>query len=241
MLQENAVSPGLLQLLNILMKDVRLNQFILVGGTALALQTGHRKSIDLDLFTKDKFDSDSLNEHLKENYDFGYTTLLTGTLLGSMKGIKVDILQHLYPDLNQPIVTDFIRMASPLDIAAMKIHAIVNKGTRLKDFVDLAYFSSQMPLKQMVQGYEKKYDFHAATAIRALTFFNEINFNESVELFAGNFKWAPFERRLKEMVKYPDTVFPELQMSGPKKQTRVATNDGDDDEPEKKVRKGPKL
>jgi len=174
------------------MKDARLNQFILVGGTALALQTGHRRSIDLDLFTKEKFDSGLLYDYMKEKYDFGYKTLLKDTLLGSIKGSKVDILQHLYPDLNPPIVTDFIRMASPLDIAAMKINAIFNSGTRLKDFVDLAYFSSQMTLKHMVQGYEKKYDFDAATAIRALTFFNEINFNVPVELFAGDFKWAPF-------------------------------------------------
>ena len=199
------------------MQDVKLNQFNLVGGTALALQIAHRTSIDIDLFTKEKFDPASLNEYLKKKYDFQFIDRSNGTLLGTIKEIKIDVLQHLYPELTQPVIMESIRMASPLDIAAMKLNAIANNGTRIKDYVDMAYFSSQMSLKQMILGYEKKYNAQGVTALRSLTYFNDIDFKEKVDLISGEFKWETIDKRLNEMMKNPEQVFSKLQMSGLKK------------------------
>lgn len=57
MLQEKAVSPRLLELIKYLMQKHELNRFVLVGGTALALQLGRRESVDADLFGEQPLDT----------------------------------------------------------------------------------------------------------------------------------------------------------------------------------------
>jgi hypothetical protein len=70
MLRTETVERDTLELLKTLMQDEKLEQFNLVGGTALALYMGHRKSIDLDLFSLQEFDMSELEEHLINTYNF---------------------------------------------------------------------------------------------------------------------------------------------------------------------------
>ena len=69
MLHKETVKPGTLDLIKKLMRDQQINSFHLVGGTAMALQMGHRESIDIDLFNSGDFDSAQLADHLKTHYD----------------------------------------------------------------------------------------------------------------------------------------------------------------------------
>ena len=68
MLQTQTIAPATLQLLKRFMQDPELRSFRLVGGTALALQLGHRISVDLDLFTDSAFDEQQQREYLEKNY-----------------------------------------------------------------------------------------------------------------------------------------------------------------------------
>ncbi|MBW7674205.1 nucleotidyl transferase AbiEii/AbiGii toxin family protein [Chryseobacterium chendengshani] len=68
MLHKETVSKEMWELLQKLMKDEKLKDFILVGGTALSLILGHRLSIDIDLFTTKVFDEKSIFNHLADNY-----------------------------------------------------------------------------------------------------------------------------------------------------------------------------
>ena len=70
MLQKNTIHQNSLELLKKLQADNELNEFHLAGGTSLALQIGHRKSIDLDLFSQTNFDVNYLLEYLEQNYNF---------------------------------------------------------------------------------------------------------------------------------------------------------------------------
>lgn len=70
MLQTRSIEPGTLELLKLLMSMSLLNQFYLVRGAALALQIGHRFSVDLDLFTSEPFDKNQLVEELSNEFDF---------------------------------------------------------------------------------------------------------------------------------------------------------------------------
>ena len=70
MLYTQTVAPKTLELLNRLMHDTTFNAFILVGGTSLSLQVGHRISIDLDLFCNQTFDEQKLAEYLRTEYRF---------------------------------------------------------------------------------------------------------------------------------------------------------------------------
>ena len=124
MLHLSTVESTTLELLKKLQQLPVLCNTRLVGGTALALQLGHRKSVDLDFFGQINVDSQDLKEALR--------TLGTLTILNDSKNIhiyvlnevKIDIVNYTYPWLDDVVYKDGIRLASPRDIAAMKITAI---------------------------------------------------------------------------------------------------------------------
>jgi Nucleotidyl transferase AbiEii toxin, Type IV TA system len=68
MLREETVEAGTLVLIKRLSSDQEFNNFVLVGGTALSLQLGHRKSIDIDLFNEHAFDGQRVAAHLRSAY-----------------------------------------------------------------------------------------------------------------------------------------------------------------------------
>ena len=190
MLRKETVGESTLELLKILMEDELLKNFFLVGGTALALQIGHRISIDLDLFTQTSFDENEMLSNLEERYQFQTDFQAKNTLKGSIKGIKVDLITHSYPLVKPLIKMESVCMAAPKDIAAMKLNAITGDGTRVKDFIDIAYLSSSLTLSQMIAAYEEKYATrNPAMVIKALDYYNDINFNEPVEMLEGKYKW----------------------------------------------------
>ncbi len=84
MLHTKTVDPITLELLTDLMRKDYLNHFVLVGGTALSLQIGHRKSVDLDLFTPEDMESEYLQQQLENDFsDFTITLKRSNTLLAS--------------------------------------------------------------------------------------------------------------------------------------------------------------
>jgi len=110
MLQEKTIEARTLELLIRLMQDEALDSFFLVGGTALALQIGHRKSIDLDLFRFSSFDTIPVFEFLADKYRFEAEFQTKDTLRGSIEGVKIDLLTHPYPLVEELIM----KMASGL-------------------------------------------------------------------------------------------------------------------------------
>lgn len=143
--------------LAILGKNVLPDNAYLAGGSALALHFGHRISIDFDFFTKTSFSSEKLAEILKEAAKFKTQTVLEDTLLGSFNGIKFSIFQYKYPLLFQPIDYLGVKIADPRDIGAMKIAALMDRGTK-KDFIDLYFLSKKgIVLESCFEYYEKKY------------------------------------------------------------------------------------
>ncbi|MBK8698226.1 MAG: nucleotidyl transferase AbiEii/AbiGii toxin family protein [Saprospiraceae bacterium] len=101
------------------------NEFVLVGGTALSLQIGHRRSIDIDFFTAGVFQPKHYQIFLRENgFHFHQQNRFKGGLLGHIDNIKVDFIRHAYPWVKPPQVIEGIRLASLEDIAAMKLNAI---------------------------------------------------------------------------------------------------------------------
>jgi len=128
------------ELLQKLMKDEKLKDFKLVGGTALSLQIGHRLSIDTDLFTTGNFDEQELLEHLTTKYPAVLLNdMFNNTILLGIDKIKIDMLSHQYP-WQRPIETkDEIRLASLEDIGAMKPHEVFQSDTRIKDFIDMQF------------------------------------------------------------------------------------------------------
>lgn len=154
--------------------------FYLAGGTALALQYGHRQSVDLDWFTNRQITASQLLVNLTALGNFELTNEDVNTVEGVLDGVKVSFMTYPYT-LVCPLVPwgGFVKIAAPLDIALMKLGAIAGRNTK-KDFIDLFVFlhQSQTTLQQLL-GYLKKkftkvqYDFYHL--YKALIFFDEAN------------------------------------------------------------------
>lgn len=211
MLHKETIDAATLELLKRLMGDERLQSFVLVGGTSLALQMGHRISVDLDMFTEKEFEADELREYLERNYHLQTDYLAFATVKGEIDGVQVDCIAHAYPWLKPFVLEEGIRLASLEDICAMKLNAIAGNGTRIKDFVDVAHLSSVFSLQQMLDFYEEKYNANPLMPLKGIVYFADINKNAPVKMANGKpLNWKMIEKRLLAMEKYPQKVFPQL-------------------------------
>lgn len=213
MLYTCTVESGTFKILERLASEPVLSGFHLAGGTALALRLGHRKSVDIDLFSTANFDLQVVQSRLEQHYGYENTFRASKTLRGRIHDVKVDILAHEYPLVN-PIVRDLqtgIHMYSIADIAAMKLNAIAHNGTRVKDFIDIAALSTKMSFIDMLTAYTKKYPrSNVIIPMKAVTYYADIDYNEKVDLIGATYKWGNIEKRIGDMVSKPNRIF--LQM-----------------------------
>ncbi len=154
----------------------------LVGGTALALQIGHRKSIDLDFFGNIDFQ----NIYTAKTFaDFNKVVILKSSKninIFSIDDIKVDFVNYDYPWLQDELVIDGIRLAGFEDIGAMKLAAVTGRGSR-KDFIDIYFLLQQYELKELIHFYNKKYfDGSEYMVLKSLTYFDDAEEEFTVDL-----------------------------------------------------------
>lgn len=211
MLYKDTLENSTLELIKRMCEQDFLKTFFLVGGTALSLQIGHRKSIDIDFFSQDSFDVKKMEENLSSVFSFKELYIENNTIKGIIEGVFVDVIKHKYPLVNPLINRDNIRMLSLEDIAAMKLNAIIGNGQRLKDFADIAFLLSYLSLNQMIVAYSKKYSYaNQIIVLKALLFYEDIDFNVELDLMNRKFKWEKFKKRIEDACKHPDKVFPAL-------------------------------
>ena len=170
------VKPATFKLIQQLQALPELREFYLVGGTALALQLGHRNSIDIDLFTKNDFTPESLLKFIQSAFSIQPSFATKNTLLSIINSIKVDFICHAYPLVLPPITEEGITFLSLQDIAAMKLNAISNSGKRLKDFSDVYFLLEHFSLHEMIEFYTIKYPrFNPLIALKAINYFEDID------------------------------------------------------------------
>jgi hypothetical protein len=202
MLFKETVSNTTLDLIKTLQADRMLQGFLLVGGTALSLQIGHRISIDIDFFTQNEFETQELLEYLEPTYAFQLQYMHKNTVKGIINGVFVDLLRHNYKLIENPISDENIIMASRQDIAAMKVNAVTGNGTRVKDFIDIYFLLKEYSFSELIGFYNLKYesrnDFHI---IKSLTYFNDViaedwpNMNREKNLTIGEVKNFILQKR----------------------------------------------
>jgi predicted nucleotidyltransferase component of viral defense system len=173
MLYYTTIDPIALELLKQFSAIPYFSNLYLAGGTSLALQIGHRKSIDLDLSGTVEPDDISIANILKS---FGNIQLIKKTpniLIYIVNGIKVDIVNYSYPWIDAACIEDQLRLAGKKDIAAMKLAAITGRGSR-KDFVDLYFLLQEFSLQEMLSFYNQKYDDGSSfLVLKSLTYFDD--------------------------------------------------------------------
>ena len=182
MLYYQTVDAGTLELLKKILSIDLFSELRLVGGTSLALQIGHRKSIDLDFFGNIDIDVLEINQALAP---LGAITLLKDSKnihVYLVNGIKVDIVNYTYPWLKELLLTDGLRLATYHDIAAMKLAAITGRGSK-KDFIDLYFLLKEMSLATMLQQYLHKYnDGSLFLVIKSLVYFEDAELEEMPDM-----------------------------------------------------------
>lgn len=173
MLYYQSIDSTALELLKKLMAIPQFNDLFLVGGTSLALQIGHRKSIDLDLFGIFNLEQEEFSWIFKQ---FNSVTMINRTpniKTYIIEDIKVDFVKYPYSWIDKAILKDGIRLAGMKDIAAMKLSAITGRGTK-KDFIDLYFLLRYFSLNQMLNFYNQKYpDGSKFLVLKSLTYFED--------------------------------------------------------------------
>lgn len=188
MLHYSTIYPATLQLLKQLQRLETLKHFHLVGGTSLALQIGHRISIDLDLFTDVKTDLTDVPKNISH---LGAIQLLNQTpfiLNLFVNEIKVDFVSYRYPFIGKTVLTDNLKLASIKDIAAMKLAAITGRGSK-KDFIDLFFILRTYSLPEIFGFFREKFpDGSEFLVFKSLTYFEDAEI-EPMPKMLEDVKW----------------------------------------------------
>lgn len=197
MLHYETVDEGTLGLLKQLQSLSILSEMRLVGGTSLALQIGHRKSIDIDLFGNLSAAYEILIDELKSLGEV--VPLKNSKNIHSLliNNIKVDIVNYEYKWLSNKITIDNIHLATIKDIAAMKLNAIIGRGSK-KDFIDLFFILKDYSLATIMGFYNKKYnDGSTFLVLKSLTYFEDADSEEMPFMF-NHIDWQTVKDTIKK-------------------------------------------
>lgn len=201
----NALDSQTWKIVQKLVEIPLLREFYLAGGSATALQLGHRISRDLDFFTPESFSILELLENLSKIQKPQVRQEEPGTLTVIMGDIPMSFFEYKAKLLKSPISFESVRIASLLDIALMKLVTIGQRGAR-RDFVDLYYImqNEKWPFKSLLARIPEKYpqiDFPSYHFIRALGFFEDAEKDPPLLMLDEEYSWDTIVFFFKEASK----------------------------------------
>jgi len=189
-------------ILALLAKSHLLGDAYLAGGTACALHLGHRISYDLDFFTLKKFKVLPLTKELEKIEGFKLERTAWGTILGKFNKIRFSLFYYSYPLLYPPKNFKGIKVADLKDIAAMKIVAISERGTK-RDFIDLYTICHKISLRECLTLYNRKYRKLASNlfhVLKSLTYFEDAERDVMPKMLTP-LSWPEVKKFLEQEVK----------------------------------------
>jgi len=183
-----------------------LKDSYLAGGTAAALQLGHRISFDLDFFTDKDFVPKVFSHELSRLGSFDEEQANKGTVIGIFQGIRFSLFVYKYPLISPTLKYQSINIADIRDIGAMKIDAVATRGTK-RDFIDLYFICrSHYTLPELLNFYNIKYAALSSNLIhiqKSLVFFNDAEPEEMPKMLR-DVEWKDvkkyFEGEVKKLV-----------------------------------------
>jgi hypothetical protein len=215
MLRQEAVVPEMYFLIKELQKDPLFQNHILVGGTALTLQLGHRTSTDIDLFTTKSQNALALINYFKKKYDKTEIEIAKNDFIRIyVNKIKIELVEYDEKFIEEPKKDDGIIFASINDIAAMKLSAIMTR-TEPRDFIDIAYLLKEMSLNKMFDLYKEKNDALSSLYIKRTLLVKSKNIQED-EWLEGGIKMLRNDIELKNI---PSFIEKEIE-----KYNKIITN-----------------
>ncbi len=182
------------ELLKRVSKNTGFSKFYLAGGTSLALQIGHRKSVDLDFFSSEPFSSNITSE-LKDDYKA--ISISNNSIELIVENTKVMFWYFAFPLIKELVKKEKLSLADPLDIGLMKLLAIQGRTTK-KDIIDLYFIDKEIiKLEDLLELFESSYketSFNAYSSLKSLfdieklkndpmpEMLKEVSFDEAFEL-----------------------------------------------------------
>ena len=164
-------------------------EYYLVGGTAIAMHIGHRRSVDFDLFKSSTISHKrNLDRVAAAGFPYVVTRRVTEQLNLTVNGVKVTFFQYPFPVEPECVFEDAFRMPSLLSLAAMKAYAL-GRRSKWKDYVDLFFllrgFFTIGEISEKATGlfgplFSEK-QFRAQ-----LSFFEDIDYTEEVDYVIQN-------------------------------------------------------
>ncbi len=180
-----------------LSKQDWITPFYLAGGTALALQLGHRQSIDFDFFTEGNFDTARIIQNLREIGKFELFDRSKDTLNGSVNDVQVSFFGYEYPLLNNLHRKMRILIANMLDIALMKLEAISGRGSK-KDFIDLFFLLKHFSISWLLKKYPQKFGIEIGNhyhLLKSLVYFEDAE-SQPMPKMLQNISWEEVKEKI---------------------------------------------
>ena len=186
------------------MLSEELQDFFLVGGTALALLLGHRISVDIDMFTLNDFNSDELISKLSKHISISSISKSKNSLSLEVldtsendKVVKIDLIKYSYPLINTVVEIDSIRLLSIEDIIAMKLSAVTGRGAK-KDFYDIFFLLKNYNLQVMIKYFKFKFpNTNVFQVLKSLTYFDDADL-EPDPITIENIEWDTVKKTIQE-------------------------------------------
>lgn len=195
MLQYRTIDSATLELLKKFQAVSEFKEMRLVGGTSLALQIGHRVSIDLFFFGEHNLTESKITNLLSKIGEAKLIHKTNSILVYSIDGIKVDIVNYPYKWIDQAIVEEDIILAGLKDIAAMKLSAVTGRGTK-KDFIDIYFLLQNFSLSQQLELYSEKYPQGSQfMVLKSLSYFTDADLEKS-PIMLIDVSWEDIKNRI---------------------------------------------
>lgn len=162
--------------------------FLLVGGTAIALHLGHRKSIDFDFFSDQEFDMDSLKNKLRKKLTFDKILIdKANEFTFISKGVKITYLYYPFPirdNLTQ--ANHNLQLPDLITLLAMKIYAL-SRRSKWKDYVDIYFGLQRFTLDAIISKAKIIFgnELNEKIIRTQLAYFKDIDYTEEVIYMPG--------------------------------------------------------
>ncbi|MBI4994267.1 nucleotidyl transferase AbiEii/AbiGii toxin family protein [Candidatus Peregrinibacteria bacterium] len=179
--------------------------FYLAGGTALALQMGHRDSVDFDFFSKEDINTKELFERLREIFK-GHKLLKiqeesnTLTVLVD-DAVKISFFTYKYKLIKELINDGNLSLASMEDIGCMKLSAITGRASN-KDYIDLYFILQRLSLSDLLENARLKYpELERNLILKSLVYFEDITLEKILFKNNNDVTFEEVKDKLKTEVK----------------------------------------
>jgi hypothetical protein len=192
---QETINGTIEQLLCDLQQVPLLAPYYLAGGTGLALQLGHRRSVDLDFFVVEHFNEDYLIQKLQHLKGFALVSKEPATIHATVRETKVSFITYEYPLLFPFQSFLGTKVADPREIGCMKISAIASRGTK-RDFIDLYVVSQQFGLEHCLDWFERKFlqtNYSKIHVLKSLSFFDDAEKDPMPHMLVS-LSWAEVKR-----------------------------------------------